>query len=261
MEAKVCLISGTTGIAAATAHLAAAAGARVFAAGIDPESGHDLADSIRSTGGVCDFHQADLTVAESAVAAVNACVRIHGRIDALFNVVGMSGRRFGDGPLHECTEPGWDKTLDVNLKTMYLLTRPVLNQMLGQPLAGNGLRGTILNMGSTIASSPQPDHFAAHAYAAAKGAIHSLTLSLAAYYAAHKIRVNAVAPGLVKTPMSHRAQTNPEILDFVEHRLQKLSGGILEAEEVAKTSLFLLSDESRHVTGQVFHIDGGWSVS
>jgi NAD(P)-dependent dehydrogenase (short-subunit alcohol dehydrogenase family) len=116
-------------------------------------------------------------------------------------------------------------------------------------------------MGSTLAEHPQPDHFAAHAYAAAKGAINSMTLSMAAYYAAKKIRVNVIAPGLVKTPMSHRAQENPEILDFVQHRLQRLAGGILETDDIARAALFLLSDESRHLTGQVITIDGGWSVS
>jgi NAD(P)-dependent dehydrogenase (short-subunit alcohol dehydrogenase family) len=73
--------------------------------------------------------------------------------------------------------------------------------------------------------------------------------------------VNVVAPGLVATPMSRRAQTNQEILDFVKNRLQCLSDGILDREEIAKASVFLLSDESRHVTGQVFNVDGGWSVA
>jgi len=261
MHGKTVLISGTTGMAAATAERAAMEGARLFVVGVDGETGRDLAERIRASGGACEFYQADLTDARAAEEAVAQCVRDYGQIDSLFNVVGISGRRYGDGPLHECSEAGWDATIAVNLKTMYLLSRPVLNHMLSRPVGENGLRGAILNMGSTVATSPQADHFAAHAYAAAKGAINSVSLSMAAYYAPYKIRVNVIAPGLVATPMSGRAQTNPEILEFVENRLQRLSGGILDRDEIAKASVFMLSDESRHVTGQVFNVDGGWSVA
>lgn len=255
------LISGASGIAASTATLAAKAGVRVFIVSRGEEECASLADTIRDQGGTAGYAVADLTDAAAVERAVDACLEWCDRIDALFNVVGISGRRYGDGPLHECTEEGWDKTLDVNLKSMFLLTRRVLNQMLAQEPGPAGLRGTILNMGSVTAFHPQRDFFATHAYAASKGAIVPLTKGMAAYYMPHKIRVNVIAPGLVATPMSQRAQQNDEIMRFMRQKQQPLSGGILAAEDVARTAVFLLSDDSRHITGQVITIDGGWSVS
>jgi NAD(P)-dependent dehydrogenase (short-subunit alcohol dehydrogenase family) len=118
----------------------------------------------------------------------------------------------------------------------------------------------MLNMSSVLAFSPQAQHFATHAYAATKGAIISMSLAMAAYYAPQKIRVNVIAPGLVRTPMSARAQTNPELLEFIAHK-QPISDGMLEADDVARAALFLLGEESRHMTGQVITVDGGWTVS
>ena len=177
---KICLISGSSGMAAATAMLAASEGARLFITSIDADTGAELVERIRGTGAVCEFHQADLRNASAVEEAVDHCVEIFRQIDALYNVAGMSGRRYGDGPLHECTEEGWEATLNGNLKTMFLLSRRVLNQMLIQPVGRNGLRGTILNMGSAVALSPEPDHFATHAYTAAKGAINAMSLGMAA---------------------------------------------------------------------------------
>jgi NAD(P)-dependent dehydrogenase (short-subunit alcohol dehydrogenase family) len=176
-------------------------------------------------------------------------------VDAVFNVAGISGRRFGDGPLHECSAEGWDVTLDTNVRSMFLVCRSVLRYWLAA-----GRPGAILNMASVSAYSPEPVHFATHAYAASKGAILAMSRAMAAYYAPHKIRVNAIAPGLVRTPMSARAQSDSEILEFIK-RKQPLSGGMLDAEDVAAAALFLLGDESRHITGQVVGVDGGWSVA
>ncbi|PYT20301.1 MAG: short-chain dehydrogenase, partial [Acidobacteria bacterium] len=103
-------------------------------------------------------------------------------------------------------------------------------------------------------------HFATHAYAASKGAIISMSRAMAAYYAPHKVRVNVIAPALVRTPMSARAQSDAELLEFISHK-QPLSGGMLDAGDVAETALFLLGEQSRHITGQVVSIDGGWGVS
>jgi NAD(P)-dependent dehydrogenase (short-subunit alcohol dehydrogenase family) len=123
-----------------------------------------------------------------------------------------------------------------------------------------GRHGTILNMASVLAFSPQAQHFATHAYAASKGAIVSMSRAMAAYYAPHKIRVNVIAPGLVETRMSARAQSNEEVLSFIS-RKQPLSEGMLYPVDVAMTALFLLGEQSRHMTGQVVGIDGGWAVS
>lgn len=260
LEGKVCLVSGATGMAAATTELAAREGARVFIVSLAAEDCEALAGSIRAAGGVAEFQVADLTDSTAVGEAVKHCVERFRRIDALYNVVGISGRRYGDGPLHKCTEKGWDITLETNVKSMFLLSRQVINQMLAQPIGPNGLRGTLLNMASVIVASPQPDHFATHAYAASKGAVIALSKAMASYYARYKIRVNAIAPGMVRTPMSQRAQGDEAIMEFIKAK-QPLPEGIIEAEEIARASVFLLSDESRYITGNVLTLDGGWSVS
>ena len=209
----ILLITGSTGIAAATAKLAASSGASIFVVSRDDASCAILANEIRAASGVCEFFVGDLTEENTSIFAVENCLKNFGRIDALFNVAGISGRKFGDGALHECTENGWDVTMDTNAKTTFLMSREVLKQMLQQEINASGLRGTILNMASVLADFPEPNHFAAHAYAASKGAIISLTKAMAAYYAPHKIRVNALAPALIRTPMSLRAQEDATILD------------------------------------------------
>jgi len=104
------------------------------------------------------------------------------------------------------------------------------------------------------------ESFATHAYAASKGAIEALTRALAAYYARDGIRVNAIAPALVATPMSRRAQEDRAILAYLVEK-QPLAGGPIDADDVSAIALALLSDDARMVTGQVVTVDGGWSVS
>ena len=260
MPQQVYLITGSTGIGAATARLAAEAGAQVFIVSRTEEHCQALAEGIVAGGGRAAFSAADLTVAAAVEEAVRHCVAKFGRIDALFNVAGISGRRLGDGPLHECTEEGWDTMLDTNVKSMFLMCRAVLRQMLAQPIGENGLRGTILNMASVLGFSPERRFFATHAYAASKGAIIGMSRSMAAYYAPHKIRVNVIAPSLIRTPMSRRAQENPEIQKLMKTK-QPLVEDLIEAEEVARAALFLLGDGARVITGDVLTVDAGWSVS
>lgn len=257
---KVYIITGSTGIAAAAIKLAAHESHSVFFVSRDEESCRALAKELRADGRPCGFYVADLTIPEAVDEAVEACVAQFGRIDALFNVAGISGRRFGDGPIHQCSVEGWQTTFDNNAKTTFLMCRKVLNQMLRQPVAENGSRGAIVNMASVLAASPEAAHFPTHAYAASKGAIISLTRAMAAYYAPHKIRVNAVAPGLVRTPMSARAQNDPAILALMKTK-QPLAEDLIEAEDVAQAALFLLGDGARNITGEVLSVDAGWSVS
>jgi NAD(P)-dependent dehydrogenase (short-subunit alcohol dehydrogenase family) len=251
LDGKSVLITGSTGIAEATALRAVEAGAQVFIVSRTPENCEALA---KKCGG--RFFAADLVAPEAAEHAVAAC----GPIDALFNVAGISGRKFGDGPLHECTEAGWDTTLDANVKSMFLMCRAALNRMLEQPVAANGLRGTILNMASVLGFAPQAGHFATHAYAASKGAILGMSRSMAAYYAPHKIRVNVIAPALIRTPMSARAQTDPAILALMKTK-QPLAEDLIEADDVARAAVFLLGDDSRRITADALTVDAGWCVS
>ncbi len=254
------LITGSSGIAAATAKLAANSGASIFIVSRDEASCAILTNEISASGGNCEYFVGDLIEANTAIAAVQKCLNHYHRIDALFNVVGISGRSFGDGAIHECTEAGWDITLDTNVKSTFLMCRETIKQMLQQEINKAGLRGTILNTSSVLADFPEPKHFASHAYAASKGAIISLSKSMAAYYAPHKIRVNVIAPALIRTPMSLRAQEDANILEFMKTK-QPLVEDLIDAEEVAKAAMFLLSDASRNITGDVLKVDGGWSVS
>jgi len=257
---KTCVITGSTGIAAATIRLAARQGCAVYFISRDEESCRSMAAELNADNLPCGFFVADLTKPEAVAEAVHAGVMQFGRIDALFNVAGISGRRFGDGPIHECSVEGWEATFDNNAKTTFLMCREVVNQMLRQSLSETGQRGAIVNMASVLALSPEAGHFATHAYAASKGAIISLTRTMAAYYAPHKIRVNAIAPGLVRTPMSARAQSDPAILELMKTK-QPLSEDLIEAEDVAHAALFLLGDGARNITGEVLTVDAGWSVS
>ena len=260
LAGRVWLVAGTTGIAAAAAERAAAAGAAVVLASRTPAHGEDLRDRLRRTGARCEFVAADLTDDAAPDRVVAAAVRTFGRIDAAFNVAGISGRRFGDGPAHECTPAGWDAVLDTNARGLFLLCGALLRQMLQQSPDAGGLRGAILNMASVLAWSPSPRHFATHAYAASKAAIVGFSRAMAAHYAPHGIRINVIAPALVRTPMSQRAQEDPRITAFLKTK-QPLTGDFLTADQVARAAVFLLSDDAAAITGDVLAVDGGWCVS
>lgn len=259
LDGKAIIITGASGIAAASAQHFAAEGARIFVISRTGSRCEELAETIRAAGGETGWAVADLVDHEQATAAVEAATGFLGRIDGLFNVAGGSGRRFGDGPLHELTAEAWDRTMALNARTHVLVSASVLRRMLEQPRDADGLRGAVLNMGSVLASHPVPSLFDTHAYAAAKGTIATLTLATAAWYAPRGIRINAVAPALTTSRMSERAASDPDTVAFAKRR-QPLAGGFLPAEDVASAALFLLSSEARFITGQVLAVDGGWSV-
>jgi NAD(P)-dependent dehydrogenase (short-subunit alcohol dehydrogenase family) len=252
---KILIITGSTGIGAAAARLAVRQGARLIVASGDELSGWELA---AETGAECWV--GDLTRSGSDESLLSQCLSKFGRVDCVFNVAGLSGRRFGDGPAHEITTEGWEITLTHNLTVTFQVCQAAISRMLEQAVSENGVRGAVVNTGSVLAESPEPRHFATHAYAAAKGAVAAMSRSMAAYYAPHKIRVNVVAPGLVRTPTSERAQATPELQEFIRNK-QPLTGGMVDAEDVARAAIFLLSEEARCITGEVLTVDAGWSVT
>ncbi|MGZ8501512.1 MAG: SDR family NAD(P)-dependent oxidoreductase [Candidatus Limnocylindrales bacterium] len=260
LSGKVCLITGSTGIAEAAAVRVAAEGAALFIASRTETHCRQLAERIALAGGRVAYRTADLTSEDDVVGAVAACAEEFGRIDGLFSVAGGSGRRFGDGPLHEIPLDGWEATFSLNLRGQFLVAREVVRRMLAQPPDSTGGRGSILLMGSISAFHPAPAHYATHAYAATKAAIAGLVATTAAYYAPVGIRVNALAPGAVTSPMSARAAADPPTVAYAARR-QPLAGGFLAAADISGAAVFLLSDESRVVTGQVLGVDAGWSVS
>jgi len=247
-------------MAASAARAIADEGGAVFVASRTAGHASELATSIGAAGGRAAWRSADLSRENEVEAAVEACMATFGRIDALFAVAGISGRRFGDGPLHEVTLEGWEATMTTNATSSFLLARAVVRRMLGKAPATGGSRGALLLMSSALATHPASEFFATHAYATSKGAIEALTRALAAYYAPHGIRVNAIAPALVATPMSRRAQEDPAIRAYLVDK-QPLAGGPIEADAVTAMALALLSDDARMVTGQVVTVDGGWGVS
>ncbi len=260
MRNKVFIITGSTGIAAETIKLLVKEGAKVFFISQTKKNCQNLYDELASMGYEADFMVGDLTDPEVAIQLVDNCISKYGRIDGLYNVAGISGRKYGDGPVHECTEEGWEKTMTTNVTTQYRMCREVVKQMLQQDPDEYGVRGTILNMSSILGISPEPKYFSTIAYAAAKGAIISMSRSMASKYALDKIRVNVIAPALALTNMSSRASQDDEIVDFMKVK-QPLTGAMMTALDVAKASLFLLSNESKVITGEILKVDAGWSIS
>jgi len=249
----IVIIGGTSGIGLAAAQAVVAEGAKVVAVGVD------RATSVKAQkflGKAAKVITADATNPDTAVKAIRAALKHFGGFHGLYHVAGGSGRRMGDGPLHECTDTGWSYTLGVNLDSVFYSNRAAVQQFLKQDSGG-----VVLNLASVLAWSPSPKFFSTHAYATAKAGIVGLTRASAAYYAAQNIRFNALAPGLVATPMSERAQTNEGIMKFIKAK-QPLDGGrIGQPEDLSAAAVFLLSDEAKFITGQVLAVDGGWEVT
>jgi NAD(P)-dependent dehydrogenase (short-subunit alcohol dehydrogenase family) len=247
---EVLLVTGSSGIAAATARLWGARDS-VFIVGRKEEECRSLAAELPGAG----FSAADVRNEEGVRRSVAACLERFGKIDALFNVAGISARSLGDGPLHECSSEAWDTVMSVNAKGTFLMCREVLRTW-----TPRRQKGAILNCGSVLAQHPQREHFATAGYAASKGAIEAMTLSAASYYAPAGIRINVIAPGLVMTPMSARAQHDARVLEYVA-RKQPLTQGLIAPEDIAQIAYFLLRGDSSPITGQVITADGGWVVS
>jgi len=249
----VVVIGGTTGLGLSGARACAAAGAKVVAVGRSADSARAAADVL---GGGARVLAGDATDPGTAPRAIDAALDAFGRFDALYHVAGGSGRRMGDGPLHELTDDGWRQTLDLNLTGQFYSNRAATQQFLKQETSGS-----VLNMGSVLGFSPSPEYFVTHAYAAAKSAIVGFSMSCAAYYARHDIRFNVIAPALVETPMAKRAAGDEAIRQFIATK-QPLDGGrVGRPEDLDAAVVFLLSDQSRYVTGQTLVVDGGWMVS
>jgi NAD(P)-dependent dehydrogenase (short-subunit alcohol dehydrogenase family) len=254
LEGKVAIVTGaSSGIGRSSAIRFAAEGARVALLSRTVETGEAAAEEARASGGDATFIQTDVMSAAQVERAVAAVEERWGRLDVLFAAAGISGRRFGDGPVAECTLEGWQTVINANLTSIFHCAKYGVAAMLR---AGGG---SLITLSSVLGMVGGDEDFATHAYAASKGGIISLTRSIASFYAPQGIRANVIAPGLIRTAMSRRAQEDQEIVNRLG-RLQPLTGDFGAPEDVAAAALYLASDESRFTTGAVLTVDGGWTV-
>ena len=252
-DTALVIIGGTGGIGLSVAKALSGHGASLVLVGLKEEECAKARKEIRER---CLVICGDATHPDTAGMAITECLNHFGGFHGLYHIAGASGRAFGDGPLHEMTLKGWQKTFDVNLTSLMLSNQAAVRSFLKK-----GKGGSILNMSSVLGFSPSASYFSTHAYAAAKSAVIGFSRSLAAYYAKNNIRVNVIAPALVASPMAQRAMDNAAIMQFI-HSKQPLDGGrIAQPEDLNEAAIFFLSDASRFVTGQVLAVDGGWSIS
>lgn len=249
----IVVIGGTTGIGLSAANAFTAQGARVVVVGRNQESVEKASEALGPQG---EAVTGNASLPETAPRAIQICLQKFGTFDGLYHVAGGSGRKFGDGPLHELSLEGWNETLSLNLTSLMLSNKAAIASFLEQKKAGS-----VLNMGSVLGYSPSPKYFVTHAYAAAKSAVIGFTKSIASYYASHNIRINVLAPALVETPMAQRAAHDDDILKFIKTK-QPLDGGrIGQPSDLDGAAIYLMSDLAKFTTGQVFTVDGGWTVS
>lgn len=248
----IVIVGGTTGLGLSAAKACVKEGAKLVLVGRNAESAEAAQKAVPGshvmTGDAIDPKTAETAIAEAA--------KRFGGFHGIYHVAGGSGRKMGDGPLHEITDDGWTTTIDLNQRSIFNSDRAAVRYFMEQKQPG-----VVLNMGSVLGWSPSPKFFTTHAYAAAKGAIIGLTKSCAAYYAPWDIRFNVIAPALVETPMAQRAAKDETILKFVATKQPLHGGRIGRPEDLDEAVIWLLSDGGRFVTGQVIAVDGGWTVS
>ena len=246
LDGKVGLVTGgTSGIGRETAVLFAKAGAKVVVAGRREAEGQETVELIRAGGGDALFVKADVSKASEVEALVKKTVENFGRLDVAFNNAGIEGVWV---PIVRQSEEDWDRTIDINLKGVWLCLKYEIRQMLRQ---GGG--GAIVNMSSVTGLIGSAG---AAAYSASKHGVIGLTKSAALENAKGGIRVNAVCPAVIETPMAERIFGAPQVHKFVLscHPIGRFGRPM----EVAEAVVWMCSDHASFMTGQSLVLDGGF---
>ena len=239
LKDRVAVVTGAgRNIGEAVARLFAREGAKVAVVDLDRTRGERVTAAIKSAGGDAEAFVTDVSKASEVTALVKAVVERFGRIDILVNNVAVSDNK----SILEITEEDWDRVMNVTLKSQFLMSKHVAQQMLAQGIAGN-----IVNVGSTSGWQGRPR---AIAYSAAKGAIANFTRALAVQLAPHNIRVNAIVPNKIGSPVGKEEfdPTRP-----VQNMLRRPG----QPDEAANAILFLASEDSSFVIGENLFVDGG----
>lgn len=243
---KVALVTGgSTGIGRATAVAFAREGARVVVADVNQAEGEETVSRIRAAGGEALFVRADVSRSAEVKALVERTLATYGRLDCAFNNAGIEGVMI---PTVECTEENWDRVIAVNLTSAFLCMKHELAHMLKVG------RGSIVNCASIAGLVGFPN---APAYVASKHGMVGLTRTAALETAKSGIRVNAICPGVVRTPMVDRATHGDPAIEAAFVASQPI-GRMGNPEEIASAVLFLCSDAASFITGQAIAADGGW---
>lgn len=250
LSEKVVLITGAaSGLGAAAALMFADYGARVILADIDEDGCKQVGEEVNKNGGESFVTAVDLRVEQDVNDMVEAAVERFGRLDCAFNNAGIDGQM---KPLHESTLDNWREVIAVNLTGVWLCLRSEIRQMVRQ---GGG--GSIVNTASIAGVVGYPHNMSA--YTAAKHGVVGLTRSAALEYAKQNIRVNAICPGVIRTPMLVGAIAKGIVTEEAAIGSTPLDR-MGSPEEIAQAAAWLCSDASSYVTGHPMIADGGWTA-
>jgi NAD(P)-dependent dehydrogenase (short-subunit alcohol dehydrogenase family) len=248
VDGKVAIVTGSaSGIGAETARTLAREGASVLVADVDVAGAERVVDEIERSGGRALAHAVDVSDEKSVAATVEAAVDHFGRLDVLHNnAAAIGGHAPGrDVGLDSLDVATWDRTMAVNLRGPMLGCRYAIPHM----IRGGG--GSIINTSSGSAERGDLTNFS---YAVSKGGVNTLTLYVAAQHGKQNVRCNAIAPGLILSHPAERFGGERYVSMLEEHHLTPRVG---LPEDVANAALFLASDESSFITGQILRVDGG----